>query len=300
MRAIQYLLERPMLALMTVPVALAIGFFVGQLSVPMRPVEMVKYRPAKKRQIKSIEKTAKAILESELVSIAEEVVKEEQDDPPVPLKKTPLEAIDVSKLSVDELVNHLRVFKPGGKLSQDEVQRNLDVSDELIKREPDLYFAYKLKLKMLLLNEAQFQQEVDEEEYEALYQQLLSFEGESEIDELLASSSGESDAPIDTVTSKELDGIDPELIHAPFLRFSAMGDLEGLAEVAEEYIDEYPESYLGYLYLAEAYWRGGDEAEAVSILKNGLGPASSDEVAAQLFSLLKSSTLERIEKLSVR
>ena len=301
MRAIQYLLEKPILALMMVPLALMIGFLMGQVSAPIHPVDLIQYRPAQVRKIKALEKTAKSILESEIGSVAEELAIDEGIAQPTEAEPTQVQVLDVTQLSVDQLVNHLQLYKSSDKITEDELNQNLRVSEELVKREPDLYLAYKLKLKMLLLKETQFGQEVEPEEYEDLYGQLLSFEGESEIDELLASTqeAGDETAP-GAVTSPELAGIDPEVIHAPFLRYSALNDLEGLAEVAEDYIEEFPTSYLGYLYLAEAHWRSGEEEEAVNILKNGLGAASGDDVAAQLFTLLKASPVERIQRLSIR
>lgn len=190
---------------------------------------------------------------------------------------------DVSEVATQLLGGFLNLES----LSRDELDQNISIADALIARDPNVYAAYKGKLLSLLMKELKFKQAVDISVYEDLYSELLSFGGLSEKDQVLAELQSVADAnagvlneAIETrLNASELSGIDSDLVQIPFLRLKALGNSESLAEMAQDYITAYPNSYIGYLYLAEASWSTGNKAEAVSIFKKAPGNLLSDEAA---------------------
>jgi len=57
----------------------------------------------------------------------------------------------------------------------EQLNQNLAISDEMIRREPELYGAYKVKLVSMLMKEAKFRETMDQNEYELLIDQMSSF-----------------------------------------------------------------------------------------------------------------------------
>lgn len=57
----------------------------------------------------------------------------------------------------------------------EQLNQNVAISDEMIRREPELYGAYKVKLVSMLMKEAKFREAMDESEYESLVSQMSSF-----------------------------------------------------------------------------------------------------------------------------
>ena len=56
-----------------------------------------------------------------------------------------------------------------------QLNQNVAISDEMIRREPELYGAYKVKLVSMLMKEAKYREAMDEGEYESLVSQMSSF-----------------------------------------------------------------------------------------------------------------------------
>ncbi len=207
---------------------------------------------------------------------------------------------DLEMLSVRELTTHLL----GGhldltNLSSDQVQKNIEIANTLILKDPDSYIGYKSKLLNLLIQEIKFQEPVDVSQYESLYSELLTFADDDAPDILIGEPGLRDSEAILVEEPPELIGIDDDLVHIPFLRMSALGDTIGLFEISEDYIDAYPNSYIGYLYLAEAYWKQGDEAAAFEALRTGLGQAGGERMLKSLFTRFQMDPLERLHQLSV-
>ncbi len=169
--------------------------------------------------------------------------------------------------------------------SLQDIERNIQISDTLIERDPNLYSAIKSKLLSLLILEIKFKQTVDPFSYDTLYDELLEFQSANEREILLPGASPPA----------ELSDVDSDLIHLPFLRLSALGDLDTLEIAAQEYIDAFPESYVGHLYLAEALWKKGDQETAVVAFKNGLSSYLTNEMTAEILNrIFLAPALERI------
>ncbi len=185
------------------------------------------------------------------------------------------------------------------ELSFEEINRNLELAEELVSRDPGSYLGLKSKLMNLLLLEVKFAQPIDPNEYVAVFDRLLSFDVVGVEEEILLEAYALDPLdPSPLLAAQELMGIDRDLIHLPFVRLSALNDFESLMDISLEYIDFFPESYVGYFYLAESQWRMGDQASAFQALKMGMGLQDSDEMLLRLMSQFQRSPLERIYEMS--
>lgn len=182
-----------------------------------------------------------------------------------------------------------------GTATLEDLEKNISIADALLDKDPDYYDAYKGKLLSQLMRELKFNKEADEESYQALYDELWRFRVTNERDEVVSELRlARNEAP-KLSPPLELEGLDPDLVQLPFLRLKALGDYESLGRMAEEYVDAWPESTLGRLYLAEAIWASGDKAEAVRVFKQGGGGGLSDAAAYQIISKRAAeSALEQI------
>lgn len=173
--------------------------------------------------------------------------------------------------------------------SRADIERSLAVADALLARNPDMYAAHKAKLVALMLKELKFKQEVDPGAYENAYRELLSFAGEGGPDPVAEERGGARNA------AAELNGVDPDLVHLPFVRLGAQGNYEGMGRLAEEYVQAYPNSYVGYYYLASATWAAGDEEQALSLFRRGLRNSVSEGAAREMLQRLRNQDpLERL------
>jgi hypothetical protein len=57
----------------------------------------------------------------------------------------------------------------------EQLNQNIIMSEEMIRREPELYGAYKVKLVSMLMKEAKFREAIDETEFETLVSEMSSF-----------------------------------------------------------------------------------------------------------------------------
>lgn len=196
------------------------------------------------------------------------------------------ELVDFGRLDETDLANQLL----GGSIdlkraSVEDLQRNIQTADAIIAQDRNFYPAYKAKLLGLLIQELKYGSPQDMANYQELYNELLSFQGSNQANQSLPETLSEEGGAAST---SELADIDSDLIHIPFLRLSALGDTEGLATMAEEYIEAYPNSSIGYMYLADAAWKAGDQATAVNTFKKVMGQDVSDEAVLQVLSRMQS------------
>ncbi|MCM2282907.1 MAG: hypothetical protein NDI61_13790 [Bdellovibrionaceae bacterium] len=199
------------------------------------------------------------------------------------------------------------------RASQADLDRNVELADQISRVDPDQYFPFKGKLISLLLKELKYNEDIDPAAYEDLYAELGRFRGPTERDQILdeirvlQQESGDTiDTDVATAIATaesgaaELAGTDTDLVQIPFLRMKAMGDFDGLADMAEEYIEAYPNSYLGYVYLAEATWAAGEQAQAVDLFQRAIGPQISDAAAYEILKQMTSkSPIERIAEMGL-
>ena len=206
---------------------------------------------------------------------------------------------NLAEAEVPELANQLYGgFVDMKNASREDVERSLQVADALIERNPDMYAAHKAKLMALMLKELKFGEEVDPGVYNETYNQLLSFEQRGANDPVAEERQDSLGADGE---SAELSAVDRDLVHLPFLRFEAKGDYEAVSELAQEYVQSYPNSYVGYYYLADATWRQGDEEQAVSLFRRGLRNSVSEEAAREMLARLRSQDpLERLYRMKLQ
>lgn len=164
------------------------------------------------------------------------------------------------------------------QLSEPDLRKNIELADSLIREDKDHYDAYKAKLLSLVALEVKHGVSVSLDEYDALYDELLQFEWAERSEE----------------GADELNGIDESLIHIPFLRLSALRKLDTLGELSEEYIEEFPESHIGYIYLAEAHFRNGDTEFAEEVSREAANVLSRDEIAEGILSRINEDPLQRL------
>jgi len=231
---------------------------------------------------------------------------------------------DVSKRPSANLSDKVLLYKNLSEfngLSFEKLQEFIRHSDKIIENDPDFYPAYKAKLLALFAKEIHFGKEVSPEEYDDLYDQMLQFEGYNDLDSTLyeaaqmdspnleqeqeepdeSNESGESAETGETPASPaELLDIDNDLIHLPFIRLSALHDIDGLADIAEEYIEEYPDSHIGYLYLAEALSQSGNDAEAFAVLKEAMDSKGGNKLLLEMFKQSQKPPMNRLSNMATQ
>jgi hypothetical protein len=214
------------------------------------------------------------------------------------IRKLRADLIDFHSLELPDLANQLLGgFIDLRQAPEDELQRNIQIADAIIAKDPDFYPAYKAKLLSLLVEELKFGAPHDLDTYQSLYDELLSFRGTNQNESILIEALALRDQDSN---SAEIADIDSDLIHIPFLRLSALEDINGLADMAEEYIEAYPNSYIGQLYLAEAAWKSGDPASAINIFRKVMGQETSDDAILNVLKTLESKRpLERIMEMGL-
>jgi len=94
---------------------------------------------------------------------------------------TPVHETDYSNVETNNLMNTVETkMKTHWRLTVDEIDKKLAMTDELISRNPDMYSLYKAKLILLLTKQNQHTMEVDESEIEEMLETMASFDIVSE------------------------------------------------------------------------------------------------------------------------
>ncbi len=262
------------------------GFKVAQ-NRQLHPATMAKSHSAKSKTYKPN-------------PIINELIGKKPGDKAIELEPTELmpEGPSPESMEFEQLTTELFTKMADSKaLTKDDLQRNLLLADQLIKKDPELYGAYKAKIVSLLLLEVKHQQPIEMADYEALMEEMMDFSGLNTEDEILSQIRDNLDQEV--LPSEELDEIDHELLHLPFIRFAALKDMESLATISNEYIEEFPDSYIGYLYLAEAHWKQGEEAQAIEILSEKMQQDGNEDIVRQFLEHTKKDPLLRIEQFRV-
>jgi hypothetical protein len=204
---------------------------------------------------------------------------------------------DPSRRSEEEMAGTLQgAMAALPEAGREELESLIRTADEMLRENPGLYAAHKAKLVGTLVRELRFGEQPEPGEYEQLYRDLLSF-GQHEERDRIADEARASGADFNSL---ELAGIDRDLVHIPFLRAAALGDYETVEELAREYAAAYPDSYVGYYYLAESAWQAGYRSDAVAIFRQGLGGRISATAALELFEALQARPpLDRVYEISL-
>lgn len=158
-----------------------------------------------------------------------------------------------------------------------QLDQSIAVANEIINREPDAYGAYKAKAVSMILKEVRFKAEMDEDDFDQTLAEMASFESYDPTFSLREESLG------DTGTMTAESTRDPDIARLPFLRQMALGDYEVLIAEAEDYINEFPDSPLGYQFLAQGLWRTGQKAEALQALRSGMDQDADNNLLLDLF-----------------
>ncbi len=89
---------------------------------------------------------------------------------------------DITNISTEELANRLN--RRMGKIKTYElkdIQKTIEIADELILREPDTYSAYKAKLIALLIEEGKLNVPIDDNEINRLLEEMAAFDLTSDV-----------------------------------------------------------------------------------------------------------------------
>lgn len=172
-----------------------------------------------------------------------------------------------------------------------QLDQSIAVANEIISREPDAYGAYKAKAVSMLLKEARYKIEIDDEEFEQTLTEMASFETFDPTFSLREENRDDGTAPTQAV-----DNADPDILRLPFLRQMATGNFEALIEDAEEFIGEYPDSPVGYHFLAQGLWRSGEKEEALQAIRNALEQDTDNALLLEL--LTKAADRPAVDYLS--
>lgn len=221
--------------------------------------------------------------------------------------------------------------------------RTIEISDELILREPETYSAYKAKLIALLTREGKFNIPADEEEINSLLEDMARFDLTSDkvlqkeaalisiasaevrnLEQRLTETRTQLEAlenqmaqlgpnnpdyrtletrrsilslqeedtlgKIATVENQIQQGdfppdsyVNEDVVQIPFMRSMARGDFESAADNAEGFVQQFPDSPIGYFYLVLALEKMGRNDEAVDILaRSRLGSAEQGRLLERL------------------
>lgn len=99
-----------------------------------------------------------------------------------PLKEESKEEEDLANQTTEELVNRLNLRM--GKIktyNEKDIQKTIDIADELISREPDTYPPYKAKLIALLVEEGKFDVLISDNEVNRLLENMAGFDLTSDV-----------------------------------------------------------------------------------------------------------------------
>jgi hypothetical protein len=180
--------------------------------------------------------------------------------------------IDLDQLSSAELARKI-VSTFTEQKSKESLSLGIEAADELLKRDPNIYAAYKAKLLAQLNLDVLFDQEIDSGEFEFLLQEMYRF---SNFDDSLALA---DDFPEQEGQENLSDAnIDQDLIKLPFIKLLIDDELELLQEESQAYIEEFPKSPYGYYYLAQSLSRLGNSQDA----RNAIDRARSNSVSGMM------------------
>lgn len=224
-----------------------------------------------------------------------------------------------------------------------EIERTIEIADELILREPETYAAYKAKLIALLTREGKFKMRADEAEVNALLEEMARFDLTNDkvlLKEaaLISSANAEAGALEQNLleTRNQLSAIESQMaqlgpnnpdyrsletrravlamkeddvlgklatiedqiqrgdfppdsyvnediVQIPFMRSMARGDFQAAADNAESFVQQFPDSPVGYLYLVLALEKLGRNEDAVNVLaRSRLGSEEQSKLLARL------------------
>ncbi|MDD4975533.1 MAG: hypothetical protein PHY93_14330 [Bacteriovorax sp.] len=233
-----------------------------------------------------------------------------------------------------------------------EVDKNIEMADEIISREPNTYSAYKAKLISMIVKESKFNQNIDEYDLNKVLDNMAGFEVNSDMaarreaaliattsNQLIALSNTLDDISIlkDEIStqSSALDKSSPEyqelqlqneqllqreqvatenlenlqnnlnsgallpvtlnedIVEIPFLRLLAKNDYDAVNENAQSFIEQFPNSPIGYYYLVKSLELQGRTDDAIRVIEEA---TLSPEDQSALLDRLEASSGEDPKK----
>jgi hypothetical protein len=242
---------------------------------------------------------------------------------------------DIKNSNSEALANELNIrMKKLKTMDAQQLQKTVDIADEIISREPDSYSAFKAKLIALLTMESKLNIPVDDNTVEGLLDEMARFDVSSDAvmrkeaalisttennlnteneklndltNQRVALENEMTEMSTDEPNYKILEArrtalaaleenqiaklaviqesaggaslpeeaiINEDIVQIPFMRMMAKNDLSGLIANAETFIQQFPESPIGYFYAVRGLEMEGREDEALDVIaKSRLGNA---------------------------
>lgn len=225
------------------------------------------------------------------------------------VQEPPLNEKTISELA-DFLESSLRDI---ASTNLKKLQKNIEIADEIIAREPGVYSAYKAKLMSMLIIEGKYNQTIDDKEVEILLEAMAQFDTKTEEnarnealliskttkelesateelndlalqeaivstdyeqnelfkkEEILVNEINRMQEKINRAISSEENYINEDIVQIPFLRMMAKNDYEQVIQDSEIFIENFPNSPYGHIFLINALYSSGQKEEALEILKN--------------------------------
>jgi hypothetical protein len=193
--------------------------------------------------------------------------------------------VQINEDEYASLIDNLTAFQfiDDNELSRIEEQR-ATLEDELV--------ALNEELDDLAARRAELADELSEmtdtpEADSELYLDLLAEENRLALEQSVLEAMFEDvQADLEATVFAEEQAIDPDIVRAMFLRFVAMGDTAALIDEAEDFIDRYPDSPLGYYFLALGLQQSGDAEDAFAVLNGALDEGVGNRL---LFEMLQNN-----------
>jgi tetratricopeptide (TPR) repeat protein len=222
------------------------------------------------------------------------------------------------------------------------VNKNIEMADEIISREPSTYSAYKAKLISMIVKESKFNQAVDEYDFNKVLDNMAGFEVNNDAtlrreaaliattnNQLIALSNTLNDISIlkdeistqssaldkssaeyqelqlqsdqldqrEQATAESLENLqnnlntetqpavnlNEDIVEIPFLRLLAKGDYDAVNENAQSFIEQFPNSPIGYYYLVKSLELQGRTDDAIRVIEEAtLTPENQSSLLERL------------------
>ena len=177
-------------------------------------------------------------------------------------------------------------------ISTEQIDKIMELADEVLMREPDAYFAHKNKLMLMLIKESKDTDSIDFYEVEKQFEEVASFDLDSDQNLLqesffLARQNNGEDMKVLA---------DTDLVELYWQRAIGQNDLNFIIEDSQDLIMQFPQVLLGYKYLAFALEKNGQSEAATEFIENlDLAPERLIQLENEL-NILKRTNFENYWK----
>lgn len=163
--------------IITVLVVLS-GFFFKFSQVQKRENEALQIKLITLNKTRNITPWQRLVTRPQIAPVIQDTVTSRASSTISPTPPSPLQSEQpIQNFSTQELASMLTQRMAEVK-SQDlaNIEKNIEIADEIISREPDSYSAYKAKLISLLIKEGKLNQEVEDNEVNTILETMASFD----------------------------------------------------------------------------------------------------------------------------